>query len=197
MSDIFNQIAVLPPAEAAKALLGCILVRTRGSKKLIGRIVETEAYHQEDAASHSYKWKTPRTAVMFGPAGFSYVYFTYGMHYCLNIVSGPENRGEAILIRALEPLEGIEDMQRNRKQTNITNLTNGPAKLCQAFVIDRTLSGHDLHKPPLQLLPPSENRQSLEIVTTERIGISLAKHDPLRFYIKNNAFVSKYKRHKR
>jgi DNA-3-methyladenine glycosylase len=176
--------------KAAQRLLGCLLVRTINGEQLIGRIVETEAYHQTDAASHSYKGRTPRTDIMFGRAGFLYVYFTYGMHYCMNVVTGAEGEGSAVLIRALEPLEGIELMQHNRHDLSGVQLTNGPAKLCQALEVNKTLNGHDLREAPLQLqirTPIS----STEIVQTTRIGISRAQDKPWRFYIAGNRYVSR------
>lgn len=174
----------------APRLLGCELVRELNGQTLRGRIVETEAYDQTDAASHSYKGQTPRTEVMFGPSGHLYVYFTYGMHYCMNIVTGPPGHGSAVLIRALEPLEGAEIMQNNRGSVSNPNLTNGPAKLCQALAIDKTLNGHNLHNSPLQLIVKPVLQQS-EIIQTTRIGISQSKDTPWRFYIKDNHFVSK------
>lgn len=177
---------------AAQRLLGCIIVHESNGQRVAGKIVETEAYHQTDAASHSYNGQTPRTEVMFRKAGVLYVYFTYGMHYCMNIVTGVEGEGSAVLIRALEPLEGREIMKRNRrlKIDNEIQLTNGPAKSCQAFGIDKRLNGHNLTEPPLTLEwqpPVSED----DIVQTTRIGISRDTHRPWRFYIKDNAFVSK------
>lgn len=177
------------PAEiVAPRLLGCELVREIDGQVLRGRIVETEAYDQSDAASHSYKGRTPRTGVMFGPAGFLYVYFTYGMHYCCNVVTGGEGQGSAVLIRALEPLEGEKQMAANRGREN--ELTNGPAKLCKALKINKTLNGHDLHNPPLQLVlkPPI---QQGKIVQTTRVGITQAKDMPRRFYLQNNNFISR------
>lgn len=174
----------------APRLLGSYLIRTIDGKRLVGKIVETEAYDQSDAASHSYKGKTPRTEVMFGPAGHLYVYFTYGMHYCMNIVTGPIGHGSAVLIRALEPIEGVELMAQNRGHKDGLELTNGPAKVCQALSIDKTWNGHDLREVPLQLIikPPL---QPEEIVQTTRIGISQAKDQPWRFFIKNNDYVSR------
>src|ERR1044072_3277475 len=133
-----------PASEAAPRLLGCILERTVNGKTLRGRIVETEAYHQSAVASHSYKGQTPRTEVMFGPAGHLYVYFTYGMHYCCNVVTGPSGQRAAVLIRALEPLTGQDIMSANRGGQTGVNITNGPAKLCQALMIDKKLNGVDL-----------------------------------------------------
>jgi DNA-3-methyladenine glycosylase len=198
-----------PAWEVAPRLLGCLLVRELNGHRLVGRIVETEAYDQTDAASHSYRGRTPRTDVMFGPAGHLYVYFTYGMHYCMNVVCGPERQGAAVLIRAIEPLEGGEWMLQNRaakldkngqpsKMSTISTartlsgvaLTNGPAKTCQAFGIDRPWNGHDLRATPfqLQLQPPLPANQ---IVQTTRIGIRQAADVPWRFYIRGNPYVSR------
>jgi DNA-3-methyladenine glycosylase len=177
-------------SDVAPRLLGCILERELDGKLLRGRIVETEAYNQTDAASHSYKGRTPRTDVMFGPPGRLYVYFTYGMHYCCNVVVGPEGYGAAVLIRAVEPLEGEELMTERRRGRTGIELTNGPAKVCQAFGIDKLLNGHDLRKAPLRLVAqpsvPSER-----IVQTTRIGITQARDMPWRFYLAGNPYVSK------
>lgn len=169
------------PEAVAPQLLGSVLVRTLpNGHRIAGRIVETEAYHQSDAASHSYKGSTPRTEVMFGPAGFCYVYFTYGMHYCMNVVTGPVGEGSAVLIRALEPMEGVPEDKR----------TDGPARLCYALQVDKSFNGHDLRQPPLQLhIQPPIN--ATEIMQTTRIGITKDAHRLWRFYIRNNSFVSK------
>lgn len=176
--------------EVASRLLGCLLVRELDGQRLVGKIVETEAYDQTDAASHSYTGRTPRTNVMFGPPGHLYVYFTYGMHYCCNVVTGPEGYGSAVLIRAVEPVEGVDLMRVRRHDVADRQLTNGPAKLCQALDIDRALNGHDLRQSPLRLNinPPLPKQQ---VVQTTRIGISKAKDTPWRFYIKGSPFVSK------
>lgn len=175
----------------ARRLLGCELRRIAADGTVLrGRIVETEAYHQTDAASHSYKGLTARTAVMFGPAGRLYVYFTYGMHYCCNIVTGPEGEGSAVLIRALEPVEGIEHMRSNRPGVSDQQLTNGPAKLCQALEIGRELNGHDLREPSLQLVLKMPIKLQ-HVVQTTRIGISQAKENPWRFYLKDSAYISR------
>lgn len=160
-----------------------------GTVKL--RIVETEAYHQDDPASHSFAGLTKRTAPMFKAGGHLYVYFTYGMHYAINIVAGPEGVGEAVLIRAGEPLEGIEIMQKNRGRTDVKNLTNGPGKLAQALGVNNTeLSGEKLNKSSIWLEPPGEE-WTHETATSARIGITKAAHQPWRFYIKGNPFISK------
>ena len=173
----------------APRLLGCFLEREIDGHKLVGRIVETEAYDQGDAASHSYKGETQRTKVMFGPAGHLYVYFTYGMHYCMNIVTGVEGRGSAVLIRALEPVGGENIMNEFRHRGGF-ELTNGPAKLCQALNIDIQMNGHDLNDAPLRLhvQPPLAPSQ---IKASERIGISKAVDVPWRFFINDNPYVSR------
>jgi DNA-3-methyladenine glycosylase len=176
-------------AIVAKSLLGCYLVRAINGKEVIGKIVETEAYHQSDAASHSYRGKTPRTEAMFGPPGFAYVYFTYGMHYCMNVVTGPVGEGSAVLVRAVEPMTGVEVMRKLRPGRSDHELTNGPAKLCYAFDINKSLNTHDLTQAPLRLLP-GDSIASSEVVTTTRIGISESKEKPWRFYIRDNPFVS-------
>jgi DNA-3-methyladenine glycosylase len=186
LAEILNASAV----DAAQRLLGCELRRELDGHILRARIVETEAYDQTDEASHSYRGQTPRTDVMFGPAGHLYVYFTYGMHYCCNVVVGQEGHGAAVLIRAVEPLTGQEIMSHNRHDLKGEALTNGPAKLCQAFQIDKTLNGHDLNEPPLKLIiKPSLDQKN--IVQATRIGITQAKDVPWRFYEEGNIFVSR------
>lgn len=190
MADQLTALLNGPSATVAPRLLGCRLVRQLGSTEVSGRIVEVEAYSQEDAASHSYRGETERTRVMFGPPGHSYVYFTYGMHYCCNVVTGASGFGSGVLIRALEPLTGVPLMSRNRHGLSGAALTNGPAKLCQALQIDRRLNGHDLRTGPLRLViePPLEQTA---IVQTTRVGISRSQDVPWRFYIKHNPYVSK------
>lgn len=179
-----------PSAAVAPRLLGCLLVRELDGHKLVGRIVETEAYDQTDAASHSYRGRTPRTDVMFGPAGHVYVYFTYGMHYCMNVVCGPTGEGTAVLIRAIEPVEGEEYMAMNRHGKTGVQVTNGPAKVCQALGIDKEWNGHNLGDAPLQLIEQAPVSAD-EIVQTTRIGITQAKDVPWRFYLRDNPYVSR------
>jgi DNA-3-methyladenine glycosylase len=176
--------------DVAPRLLGAVLTRETNDLAISGRIVEVEAYDQTDTASHSYNGQTARNSVMFGPPGFLYVYFTYGMHYCMNIVTGRPGHGSAVLVRALEPIDNIERMRQNRGDKPDLELTNGPAKLCQALAVTRTLNGHDLTKPPLTLMLAPKLNPS-QIVTTTRIGISRAQDQLWRFYIKDNAYVSK------
>jgi DNA-3-methyladenine glycosylase len=126
---------------------------------------------------------------MFGPAGHAYVYFTYGMHYCMNVVTGLHGHGSAVLIRALEPLEGEDVMSLNRRGITGKNVTDGPAKLCQALRINKQLNAHDLRQPPLQLVIKPQLKPT-EIIQTTRIGISHDTHRPWRFLIKENPYVS-------
>ena len=186
--------------EVAPDLLGSVLVRVWQGRVLRGRIVEVEAYlGSEDAASHAYRGPTPRNRSMFGPPGHAYVYLIYGIHHCLNIVTGPEGEGQAVLIRALEPLEGLDIMRARRGDVSDRNLTNGPGKLCQALAIDRRLDGHDLCLGERLWLeqgpPPSE-----AICTGPRIGVrgdDLALQRPWRFFLRDNPFVSPHPNNKR
>ena len=175
---------------AAAALLGCLLVRDwpDGTRSAV-RIVETEAYDQNDPASHTYHGRSERNRAMFGPAGHAYVYFTYGMHYCVNVTAGADGFGCGVLIRAGEPVEGIEHMQQLRGGRSGVELTNGPAKLCQALAIDTSLYGHNLRMPPLRLVRASL-REGERIGCTPRIGISKAAHRPRRLIIMGNPYVS-------
>lgn len=172
----------------AQKLLGCYLVRDIGDHHIRAKIVETEAYDQTDAASHSFNGRTSRTDVMFGECGHLYVYFTYGMHYCCNVVTGKIGEGAAVLIRAIEPVEGRDFVEYHRGRTGI-EATNGPAKLCQALDIDKRLNGHNLRYFPLRLEtgPPLPAKT---IMSTPRIGISKEREALRRFYIQGNPYVS-------
>lgn len=173
----------------AKELLGCFLVTNLPEGITVGKIVETEAYLSAgDLSSHSYKGRTPRNAVMFDSPGRAYVYFTYGMYYCFNTVTGPKGKGEGVLIRSLEPLEGIELMKKRRGVEDIENLCSGPAKLTQAMGIDIKLNGAELTRGPIII---QESDQKVEIITSTRIGITKSIDLPLRFFIKDNPFVSR------
>jgi len=175
--------------EAAHRLLGCVLERNIDGHLARVKIVETEAYDQTDVASHSYRGETTRTKTMFGPPGHLYVYFTYGMHYCCNVVTGPEGTGAAVLIRAAEPLEGSDYMARRRMREGV-DISNGPAKLCHALGIDMRLAGHDLHDEPLRLImKPQVAAQS--ITQTSRVGITKGINILWRFYLTGNPYVSK------
>ena len=169
----------------AKALLGKYLVF--GGLK--GMIAETEAYlYKDDPGCHAGKGLTLRNAPMFGPAGHAYVYLIYGMYHCLNIVSGKEGEGEAVLIRALEPVSGIALMQRRRKTKKIENLCSGPGKLTQAFGITRKHNNLSLFDGPIYI---ENNRIKPDIITSTRIGLNAGKELELRFYINGNCFVSR------
>jgi DNA-3-methyladenine glycosylase len=186
--------------EVAPALLGKVLVREHGGVRLAGRIVEVEAYlGEEDAASHAFRGPTPRNRSMFGPPGHAYVYLIYGVHHCLNIVTGPEGEGQAVLIRALEPLEGLEIMRQRRGRVPDRHLTNGPGKLCQALAIDRRLDGHDLCLGELLWVedgpPPAE-----PICRGPRVGVrgdERALTRPWRFFLQGNRYVSPHALNKR
>lgn len=189
MNHLDRDFFLQPTAEVAKSLLGAALIRHSADGLASGIIVETEAYlGADDPAAHSYRGETPRTKVMFGAPGHAYVYFIYGMHTRLNVVTAPEGTGHAVLIRALEPTAGIELMQRRRGQKGIDGLCSGPAKLTQALGIELTDNGRDLLTD--KLLRLELGKTPLETVTTTRIGIKKAAELPLRFYIKGSPFVS-------
>jgi len=166
----------------AKELLGKYIVCQKNGKKRIGKIVEVEAYlGAHDLAAHSAKGLTKRTSVMFGPPGHAYVYLIYGMYYCLNIVTEQEGHPSAILLRAIEPIKNIEGR------------TQGPGLLCKALHIDKNLNGEDLLKSHLYIATKA-NPDTFKIIKRPRIGVDYAKHWAkrlLRFYIKDNPFVSK------
>ncbi len=136
-----------------------------------GTIIETEAYSQRDAASHSYRGKTKRNEIMFGESGVLYVYFTYGMHWCLNIVTGSIGDGQAVLIRALQPSSGIQNMRGRRNNRPDTELTDGPAKLCQALDVTGADNGSILNNGNFLLKPPKNLDTKIKIIATPRIGI--------------------------
>lgn len=175
---------------AAQYLLGCELLRTLPDGRVLkGKIVETESYHQDDPASHTFHGRSERNSAMFGPPAHAYIYFTYGIHWCFNVTAGKDEFGAGVLIRAIEPLEGIEIMKQFRETNNESILTNGPAKLARALQIDKKLYGHDLQKPPLQIFEPEH--RNFHITQTTRIGISKAVDEIARFYITGNPFISK------
>ncbi|MEM2760598.1 MAG: DNA-3-methyladenine glycosylase [Nitrososphaerales archaeon] len=179
--------------EVAKDLLGKILVRVVDRNILSGIIVETEAYRStDDPASHSFRGKTKRNSVMFGEVGHAYVYFTYGNHYCLNVVAKDSNTlAGAVLIRSIEPIEGIKHMQRFRGTSDLYNLTTGPGKLTKALNITRMQNGIDVtRKGEIYVLDGNYVDDSC-IITSSRIGIRTALEKKWRFLIANNKFVSK------
>jgi DNA-3-methyladenine glycosylase len=181
----------------AKELLGKILVKQDGRLILAGKIVEVEAYDGElDEAAHTFIGRTKRNEIMFNDGGYFYVYFTYGAHYCCNIVTGKKDHGTAVLIRAVEPIAGIKKMSLNRfdklilTQKEKFNLTSGPGKVCQAFNISNEHYGVDLTGDKIFLLdrPGIIER---EIETSKRIGIKKSVDLPWRFYLKDNPFISR------
>ena len=180
----------------ATGLLGCCLVHREDGFVTAGRIVETEAYLQGDPAAHSFRGRTPRTSVLFGPPGHAYVYFVYGMHWCMNVVTGTgEDRG-AVLLRALEPVEGIPAMEERRKTKELRLLCSGPARLAQALAITGEFNGSSLLTGPLRIVskdrsPVGGTRGTEEIVQTTRVGISKAQDKPYRFYLKRSQHVSR------
>jgi DNA-3-methyladenine glycosylase len=184
------------PRTVARALLGKVLVRRlETGERLAGRIVETEAYlGADDAAAHAAAGKTLRNAVLFGPAGHAYVYFTYGMHYCLNVSCEREGKAGCVLFRALEPLQGIETMARLRAIASGKRrlIASGPARLCAALAIDReNANGVDMTSAGGSLYIADDAFRAGRIRTATRIGITKSPDLPLRFYLEANAFVSR------
>jgi DNA-3-methyladenine glycosylase len=163
--------------QVARTLLGKKLVRQINGLELAGMIVETEAYcGEEDSACHAHRGMTPRNAVMFGEPGHAYVYFTYGMYYMLNLVTEAKGRPCAVLVRAIMPLTGIEEMEVRRRRKG-SELTNGPAKLCQALGIDKSLNGWDLTCGKELWVEDYKKILAETIITTPRIGIDYAKKE--------------------
>lgn len=181
-----------PTSQVARSLLGHILISGVGGRRVAGRIVETEAYvGPEDPACHGYgARKTRRNASLFGPPGRAYVYFTYGMHWCLNAVTEAEGFPAAVLIRALEPLAGIATMRRRRGAVPDRQLCAGPARLCEALAVTGRNDGAPLQRGSLRIVR-APSRQHLAIEVTPRIGISRAVDWPLRFLIKGSPWVSR------
>jgi DNA-3-methyladenine glycosylase len=181
----------------APDLLGHWLIRRTPNGLVGGPIVETEAYLVDDPACHAAPGLTKRNRVMFGPPGHAYVYFIYGCHYCVNTVCQPHGTAEAVLIRAIEPVFGVTTLLSQRAVRRHLDLTNGPAKLCEAMRINRELDGADLCDSASDLIiarNPSvrEFRQERgPLITTVRVGITRAAHLPLRFYLDKSEFVSR------
>ncbi|MGE0159455.1 MAG: DNA-3-methyladenine glycosylase [Gemmatimonadales bacterium] len=186
-----EELLLLPVVEAARALLGCVLVSTVAGARTAGVIVETEAYGgPDDPASHACTVSGPtrRNRVMFGPPGRAYVYRSYGMHWCMNVVTGLEGTAQAVLLRGLEPTEGEEAMARRR--AGAQPLAAGPGRLCSALGITDAFYGHDLRQPPLQLQRGWEVPDDA-IAVTPRIGIAVAREWPYRFLVQGSSGVSR------
>ncbi len=185
----------LPPdtVDLARFLIGRVVVHDLSAGRLSGRIVETEAYPPGDPAGHHFRGPTPRIRSMYLAPGHAYIFFNYGAHFMLNVVSEPAGIAAAILIRALEPLEGIELMQRHRKTTGLLDLTRGPGRLAAAFQIDRRHDGLDLCAPGSLWLGETSHPMG-PIGKTVRVGITRAADKLLRFYERGNPFVSGPKR---
>lgn len=175
----------------AQELLGKQIIRKVNNKIVSGIIVETEAYMMDDPASHAYRGKTKSNEALFGQVGHAYIYFIYGSHFCFNIVArSADCQAGGVLIRALEPVEGIEAMKHFRQTEVERNLTNGPGKLAQALHITKTLYGHDVtHEGPLYVVQGVKVAHN-DICATKRIGISKAREQAWRFYVCTNPFVS-------
>lgn len=204
-SKLDKEVFMMDGVELSKRLLGTYLVREYNGKKIVTRIVETEAYMGPiDKASHAYNNKrTARTETMFGPGGCYYVYLIYGMYYCLNVVANVKDQPEAVLIRALEPISGIDAISKNRFNVPYDELTsyqkknllNGPGKLCKGLLIDKSFDGGYTDSNDLYIVDCPEEERNFEMVTDKRINIDYAEEAidfPWRFYIKGNSHVSKY-----
>jgi DNA-3-methyladenine glycosylase len=186
------------PRRVARELLGKVLVRQSNDLLLAARIVEVEAYlGEKDPAAHAAAGHTPRNSVLFGPPGYAYVYFIYGNHYCLNVSCQREGKAGCVLLRALEPLIGVEEMARGRGivvrgPRDLPRLTSGPGRLAEAFGITRSRdNGRDLTSPESTLWIGLDGFRPTSIRVTPRIGISKAAEAPLRYILAGNAFVSR------
>lgn len=177
--------------DVARELLGKLLVRRMGDEVLVGRIVEVEAYRgRGDPASHAHRGPTPRSRIMFMEGGLAYVYFTYGNHYMFNVTAEPRGKPGAVLIRAVEPLRGVEAMMRNRGTGELRLLTSGPGRLSQAFGIDLRLNGVDLTSSE-EIFLSEDGYGGFRVVSAPRVGVSGGKRRKWRFYIEGNPYVSK------
>jgi DNA-3-methyladenine glycosylase len=173
--------------EVARELVGCTLAVNGAA----GVIVETEAYDATDPACHAYGGPTPRNQVLFGPPGRAYVYLSYGIHSLLNAVAEPDGSAAAVLIRALEPTQGVDLMCERRGTDEVSQLCSGPGKLTQALGVGLHLNGADLAEPPFEVEPPGSAWRGLEVVSSTRIGITKAVERPWRHCAAGNRFVSR------
>ena len=181
--------------ELARKLLGCLLVHRTPDGVAGGMIVETEAYVGAiDKACHAYRNRSERTEIMYQDGGYAYVYFIYGMHYCFNVVTGPEGEGNAVLVRALEPIIGLGLMRKRRQTNQLRSLCSGPGRLCQALAITKNEYGMDIcaANSPLQLIQ-YRHIPNADIIATPRINVAYAEEAavwPWRFSVKENPYVS-------
>lgn len=182
-----------PAPQVAPDLVGKLLVKA--DEGLVARLVETEAYTDSDPACHAYRGRTPRNAPLFGPPGHAYVYFSYGMHWCMNTATGPQGVGQGCLLRAAEPLDGLEVMRRRRGGIRDRDLLRGPGRLGQAFALGRDDSGADLCDGGPLFIADDGARPA--VMSGPRVGVALAADLPWRFWVADSAFVSAYKRHPR
>lgn len=189
MRDMDFSWLEIPAEAAAKRLLGCEIISQIDNELVRVMIVETEAYDQNDEASHTFHGQSKRNDSMFKSAGHLYVYFTYGLHHCINIVCGQDGFGSGVLIRAVEPLEGLNIIEKRRGLSG-KNVTNGPGKVAQALGVNLKFNGHLLSMPPIMLIKKPLLPDSA-VVSAKRVGISKAVHELRRFYIVDNKYVSK------
>lgn len=185
-SSPFTNLFSAPSIDVARNVIGATLLLDGVG----GRIVEVEAYDHEDPASHSFGGPTKRNSVMFGRPCRAYIYRSYGIHWCLNFVCGPEGHGAGVLIRAIEPLAGLESMRSRRGLDNVRLLCSGPGRVCQALGITSELNGMRIDEPPFQLALPDPRKEIL-IVAGPRIGISKAMDVPWRFGLAGSRFMSR------
>jgi len=194
MKPLASSLFKLDTIVLAQELVGKLLYSRSGQTEMVSRIVETEAYlYENDPACHASRGKTARNAPMFNEAGIAYVYLIYGIHYCFNVVSGPEGVGEAVLIRATEPLAGVEEMQINRAKQKPRDLCSGPGKLCQAHKISKEDNRSSLCSGRLRVLERFGDILSEApacLIETSRVGISSGNELPYRFYDSESLFVS-------
>lgn len=192
MSSLPRDFFDRDPARVARDLLGTMLVHDSEEGRVAGWIVETEAYlHRIDPASHSYRRRTPRVEAMFGPPGHAYVYAIHS-RWCFNIVTQPPDVASAVLIRAIEPFEGIELMKKRRGKDSLLELCRGPAKLCEALGIDRSFNGYDLTTGKTLFVTKDRSKPipRRQIVCTPRIGVTSAHELELRYFVEGSRFVS-------
>lgn len=179
--------------EVAPFLLGKLLVRKLNNKYLVTRIVETEAYLNNDPASHSFGRITERNKAMYEAGGRFYIYFIYGNYFCINVVTNVKGHGEGVLLRAVEPIENLEEMIMNRKNIkNEIDVTNGPGKLCLALKIDKSFYGASTEGEEL-FIAYDENPVAFDLGISKRIGLSVSEEIEHRFYIRGNKYVTKSK----